>query len=69
MSAPAVSLNVLAEIVRAIPQTPVREAMANHLAQEMNRRCAGFNATRWYNVTGGKLTGKTQIDLPAEQPQ
>lgn len=59
---PSASLEEVAEIIRAIKDEPVRVVVANHFAQELNRRKASFNASRWSNATGGKLTGPITLD-------
>lgn len=64
MRDPSIRLTELARIIAALPEAPVREVVANHFAQELNRRHASFSPSRWSNATGGKLTGPTTLAPP-----
>lgn len=63
----ATILAKVADIIRSIPDEPVRQVVANHFAQELNRRANSFDVSRWNAATGGRLTGPTRLaDLPEQ---
>ena len=62
-------LEVLASIVRSIPDTDVRAIMANHFGQEFLRRLASFDAERWGADAGGKLMGPTSLYPTQRAPE
>ena len=64
-------LRVVAEIIRTIPESDVRQVMANHFGQAFNRRNGAFDPSMWQGATGGTMSGPVKIDgdspgIPAE---